>query len=77
MQVFRYGAFQFEGTHLTRVEIDQRSRDSRRHLEQVEEMLVPRMGSAPSFVAQALHRLHLVTWPVATFKSAYPTPKWE
>jgi hypothetical protein len=75
MQVFRYDAFHFEGAQLTRVAIDQRSRASRRQLEQVEELLVPQIR--PSFLTQALYRLHVGIRPLATIESAGPAPKWE
>jgi hypothetical protein len=65
MQVFGYSAFDFEGTHLTRVEIDQRSRATRRHLEQVKELLVPQIQPTRSLLSQALYRLHLGIQPVA------------
>jgi hypothetical protein len=77
MQVFRFDALHFEGAQSTRVEIDQRSRVSRRHLEQVEELLVPQIGPTRWFVTQALHWLHLGFQPLATVEVACPAHKWE
>ena len=77
MQVFQDDAFQFEGTQLTRVEIDQRSRASRRQLEQVEELLVPQIWPTRSFLTQALCRLHLGIRPLATIEPACPAHNWE
>ena len=77
MQASRSTAFHFEGTQLTRVEIDQRSRATRRHLEQVKELLMPRIRPSRSLVTQALCRLHLGTRRPALMEAEYADSEWE
>jgi hypothetical protein len=77
MQPSRSSAFHFEGTQLTRVEIDQRSRSTRRHLEQVKQLLMPRIRPSQSPVTQALFRLHLGTRRLALMETGYADSEWE
>jgi hypothetical protein len=77
MQASRSTAFHFEGTQLTRVEIDQRSRATRRHLEQVKELLMPRIRPSQSLITQALCRLSVGIRPPALMETVYADSEWE